>query len=725
MAVFEPDSTGAVAVKGQGAGGLGMPGLNAAAAEAMDVEGGRITIWAPLLLAAGIWAYFSLAREPGWTLAAALTLGYAIALWRFRAAPWVLALSLMAAGFVAADVRSAWVGTPLVRSYSPGIVVSGRVRDVDRQSARRMTLVLDIERADGLPSDEMPRSLRLQATGNLPTPRIGDRITGAALLLPLPLPVEPGAFDFGRSLFFQSIGGTGRFTSPPEIIEEAAPASYLLRRSLHAVRSLISARVSEAIPGPLGAFADAVITGERARIPRSMTASLQASGLFHILSISGLHMALVAGTAFWLLRALLALSPTLALTRPIRKWAAGAALAVAAFYMLLADGGAATQRSFIMIAVMFFAMLVDRPAISVRNLAVAAVIILSLSPEQATAASFQMSFMAVMGLAAFFEWWNARVPEISVRPSGRIYRWAWRFARLVAASLAASFIAGALSGIPAAHHFGRLSIYGVASNAVALPVVSIAVMPMALAAVILMPFGLEGLPLFVMEKGLWAVMLISNRVAAWPSAGLALPLLPASAAVALSLGATLLLVSRSHLRWLAVPSLLWACWGLLPQPQADVLIEERAQAIAVRDASGELVPAPGMKGSFAVRHWLAARGDDAKTLPLLQAAIWTCSASQCLTTVNGRSLAFLKTTAEITKPCPTADVIIAQYPLRRRCKGRLLTIDRFDVWRNGAHAIGLTGPVPVVQTARGEQGQRPWTWQPRPRNKSAGPGARS
>lgn len=546
MAVFEPDSTGAVAVKGHGSARLSR--LRGAVRDAFEAEAGRLTIWAPLLLAAGIWAYFSLGREPAWSLGAALAIACGVASWRFRMAPWVIAFSFVVIGFLSAELRTAWVATPLVRSYSPDVMLSGWVRDVDRQSPRRMMLVIDIERTVGLPPDEVPRRVRLQATGALPMPRIGDHVSGKALLQPLPLPVEPGAFDYGRSLYFQSVGATGRFTTAFAQDDVPPPARYLLRRSFHAVRAMMSARITEAIPGPLGSFADALITGERASIPRAMTASLQASGLFHVLSISGLHMALVAGTALWLVRALLALSPQLALTRPIRKWAAAVALGVAAFYMLLADGGAATERSFIMIAVMFFAILVDRPAISLHNLAVAAVLILIASPEQATAASFQMSFMAVMGLAAFFEWWNRQSPRQPPQRRGKMMQWLHRMARLLAGSLAASLIAGLLSGIPAAHHFGRLSLYGVASNALALPVVSIAVMPMGLAAVILMPFGLEGLPLMVMEQGLRMVMLISNWVAAWPHAGLVLPVLPAGVAVALSLAAALLFASRSNLR---------------------------------------------------------------------------------------------------------------------------------------------------------------------------------
>lgn len=158
-------------------------------------------------------------------------------------------------------------------------------------------------------------------------------------------------------------------------------------------------------------------------------------------------------------------------------------------------------------------------------------------------------------------------------------------------------------------------------------------------------------------------------------------------------------------------------YGALPGPGADLLVEERAQAIAARNANGALVPAPGLKGNFAVKRWLAARGDAVRAPEAALRPLWICSPSACLADVRGRKVAFLKATAEIAKPCPVADVIVAQYPLRRRCRGRLITIDRFDVWRNGAHALTLTENGVQVTTARGEQGQRPWSWAPRPRTK--------
>lgn len=717
MAVVEPDSTGSVAVKGHARVAAAMESWRSAAARIGEIEGARLTVWTPMLLVAGIWGYFALAHEPGWPLVVSLAVCAGVLALRFRHIPPLLAVALILMGFVGADLRTAWVSTPLLRAYVPSATITGRLRDVDRPSAKRLTLVVDVETASGLPPEEVPRRVRLTVTGQMDTPRIGDRVTGTAMLLPLPLPVSPGAFDYGRSLFFESIGATGRFTAPPTVEEGDVPLRYQLRRSLHGLRATIGARVAAVIEGPLGSFADALITGERARIPKAMNTSLQASGLFHILSISGLHMAMVAGTSFWLVRALLALSPALALRRPIKKWAAGAALGVGGFYMLLADGGAATERSFIMIAVMFFAVMVDRPAISLHNLAVAAVFILLFSPEQAVAASFQMSFLAVMGLAAFFEGWSRRMPRAAPATAGRLWRWTWKLVHLTLTSLAASLIAGGLSSIPAAHHFGRLALYSVVSNALALPVASVAVMPMALLAVLLMPFGLEALPLMVMEQGLRTVMAISDWVASWPNAGLAMPLLNAEAAAALSFAAAFLAMPRSALRWLSLPLLAVGIALAWQQTSPDVLVEERAQTAAAVDNAGYLVPLPDKRGRFAVNRWLLARGQNQKAADAAKWPLWTCDASQCRATVKGRDVVFLRETADHFKPCPRAAVVIAQYPLRRRCKGTLATIDRFDVWRQGGHALTFTAQGVEVATARGAQGDRAWRVWPRPRLK--------
>src|SRR5262249_35839169 len=165
----------------------------------------------------------------------------------------------------------------------------------------------------------------------------------------------------------------------PETI--LAPTGFAPADRIDDLRDAIGARIRAALPGGIGAFAEAQITGERGHLPKDMNDWLQVSGLAHVLSISGLHMALVAGGVFTVLRALLALSPRLALTRPIKSWAAGAALLAAAVYLALSGGGVATWRSAIMVAMLFAAVLLERPVLSLHNLVAAGALLIIASPE--------------------------------------------------------------------------------------------------------------------------------------------------------------------------------------------------------------------------------------------------------------------------------------------------------------------------------------------------------
>jgi competence protein ComEC len=709
MAVVEADSTWTSPFKGGQWTSLAMWKAD------FETESRRLTVWSPLLLVAGIWTYFSLNREPPTGLALPLVLlCTGILLWG-RASSLLKVVLIIVLGFSAAQLRTQWVGTPLLRAYSPAQELSGVVVDVDVRSKHRFTIILEISEAKTLPQAEVPRRILIAFTGKYVAPHVGDAVRLIADLAPLPRPAQPGAFDYGRQLYFQSIGATGRSKTGVQILGDAPSSRYLVRRAFHSLRTAIGERVKAAIPGPLGSFADALITGERATIPRSMNNSLQSSGLFHILSISGLHMALVAGGAFWSLRAGLALSPRLANVYPIKKWSAVFAILVGMLYMLLADSGAATERSFIMIAVVFFAVLVDRPALSMHNLALAAVLILLWSPEQALAASFQMSFMAVMGLAAFLQWWQRSNPtQIKPLRASLVQVYSRKFFFIAVASIGTSLVAGILSGIPAAHHFGRLAPYSVAANALALPLVSIVVMPSAMASVILMPLGLEALPLWFMEWGLRAVMWVSDWVASWPAAGQRLPLLDKYVAASLAVAIALLLLPLARLKVFSFPAFVVA--GFLfstSQNRPLLLIDERAGNVAVWTEQG-LVPALPKQAAASVSRWLSQAGDDAGFKKTFEREAWTCSATQCEAQQAGVKIVFVLKQPGVIPVCTKADVTISQEPLRRRCKGRLATIDRFDVWRNGAYAVFVDGRM--LHT-KGGQGSRPWVYEPRARVK--------
>ena len=712
MAVSAPDSTWAVPVKGGRA--------RAALWLIWETESNRLAIWSPPLLVAGIWAYFALAREPHLAIAIAGLAASLLVAWRFQHHRFFIIIALLMIGFSAAKLRTQWVATPLLRAYTPNVEITGWVRDIEKRGKRQGTIVLDVDTARDLVSGEVPKRIRFRTTLNPLEPlRIGDMLHLKAHLSPLPRPAIPGGFDFGRQLYFESIGATGVSVQLPTKVESDTPWRLVLRRNFHDLRNAIGDRVRAVIKGPLGSFAEALITGERASIPRSMNESLQASGLFHILSISGLHMSLVAGGAFWFARAVLAAFPALALRHPIKKWAAGAAIAIGALYMLLADAGPATERAFIMIAVVFFAVIVDRPAISLHNLAIAAIIILLMQPEQALSASFQMSFMAVMGIAAFFPAFDRTVQRVRTgRPTGLIASWGKWLALLFIASVATSLIAGGLSAIPAAHHFGRFSPYGVVANVLALPAVGLIVMPSAMAAVLLMPVGLESIPLLIMERGLEVVMLVSDWVASWELVSDRYPLLPAPAAIALALAAMILCLSVSKLRLLCMPVVALA-WFIAANPQPFLLIDERAANVAVLSDAG-WVPVNGRGATFSARRWLESFGDVSSVAVAAKREGWRCADSVCLAAAQGMTIGYLRRAGEGRTPCPKVDILISEFPLRRRCKGKRATIDRFSVWKEGSHSLQIDGSDLMVLTSKAVQGLRPWTYESRPRADTTG-----
>jgi competence protein ComEC len=684
---------------------------------------GRTFLWCAPALATGAGVYFALPSEPGpLLLVTAAALG-ALLVWLGRSVGLLLLSGIVLFGFALAGLQTGRAATPMLAATTGEVAVTGRAVSIERSSRSRLVMILAPEQIEGVEADRLPRLLRLSLPDRAGMTPPGARVAFKARLAPLPSPVAPGAFDYGRKLWLDGIGGTGRVTSAAVTLLDGAQLSTPLDARLAALRNAMGTRIHTALAEPYASFAEALITGERSTIPPEINKSLLVSGLYHILSISGLHMWLVAGGVFWAVRAALALVPAFALRFPIRKLAAVAALLMALFYMLLAEGGVATLRSFIMVAIVFFAVIVDRPALSARNLALAALAILVLDPKAAIEASFQMSFLAVLGLVAFYEAWARYRTGRGISAQTIQRHWSWRLAAWGVAtfvvSLVTSAIAGATSSLPAAYHFGRMSPYGVLANGLAIPVVGGVVMPFAIVSVLLMPFGLEQLPLAVMGKGLELVILISNWVASLPGANevIARPPLLAMITVVVGLMLLCLLAGPLRLGGLAVMAV-GGLQMLNPPPLPDVLIEATGQNVAIRDEAGHLVPAQPRRGRFAVEKWLQANGEEASPGVAAKRAGWTCADGRCLADVKGRRIVYLVGLEGKTLDCRGADILIVDFPLRGGCRGVALRIDRFDLWRSGAHAIYLGEADPVVRTARSEQGLRPWVVRPEPRRPS-------
>ena len=541
---------------------------------------------------------------------------------------------------------------------------------------------------------------------------VGDYITFEAYLTPLPRPVEPGGFDYGRMLYFQWIGAGGRVIGEPSFEPRSIPWQFEYRRTFRALRSAISSRITAVIPGAVGHLADSMVSGERSGIPQEMNTSLQISGLAHIISISGLHMSMVAGGVFWAVRALLALFPAVALRISIKKIAAVSALVVGLIYTLLADSGSATERSYLMIAVMFAAVLFDRRALSLRNLAIAAILILLVTPEESVGASFQMSFLAVMGIAGLAEWQRNRQRPEHIPDASRMVRVLSHIKRVVVAASLTTLVASAASTIAAAYHFDRLSPYGIFANGLTLPVSELMVMPPALVAVLLMPLGLEYYPLKLMQWGLTVTMQVSDWIATWPAANIlvAKPYLPGI--ILLAFAATILAIGGKGLRLVGLVIAFVGIFVASFNNRPDILVEDRAANVAFMNDEGAYVLAAATN-KFAGSKWLQGNGETASIDEAARRDGWDCTSGDCFATVAGEEISYLHEKSGQGLYCPPTSIIIADFPLHHQCREARVVIDKIDVWKKGAYAVSFEGGRPHIITAREEQGTRPWAYNSR------------
>ncbi len=678
----------------------------------LEAERDRFFLWAPVFLGAGTGAYFGLSEEPTIAFAVAPLLA-AIGLFlilRSRPLGCVVAIAALCAavGFANVKFRALWVDSPSLTRSTKVVHVVGWLEDIAPRPKKGARLTLRLISIDGIARDRLPYRVRVTARFAGMKLKTGDAVRLRAILRPVPEPVAPGGFDFARKAWFERLGAVGFAIGPPTVVSDAAPPPVGLRlwASIDSLRQTIAKRIHAALPGPSGAIATALITGERTAIPEDTLAALRHSGLAHVLAISGLHMALMAGTLFWLVRAGLALIPSLALRYPIKKWAALLALAGAAFYLALSGAGIATQRAFIMMAIFFTAILLDRPALTLRNVAIAALIILLTLPESVLNVSFQMSFAAVVGLVSVYEITTSRRRNALDR--GVVASGISRIWRYIAGIGLTTLVASLATAPFAAFHFHKLAQFSLLGNLAAMPLVGIVIMPMALLALLAMPFELEAGPLWVMAQGIGFLTQVAEYVSGLDGAVVHVAAMPTQALVLLVVGGLWLCLWRRPWRsaGLIIAAVGVAIAGSLPRP--DVLIEREGKTLAVRTDEGLLAIPAAQRVTYSIDKWLLADGDGTVAELGRRTGAYRCDEHACVANVKGRAITFLRHPAALREECRRADIIVSQFPFRRRCPKARVIVDRLDFRREGAHAVFLDGEKIRVETVSQRRGSRPW-----------------
>ncbi|MCV2868576.1 ComEC family competence protein [Defluviimonas sp. WL0002] len=662
---------------------------------------GDLLPWAPVVFALGIGAFFSASEEPGVASALLAAVGIAAGLvLRVRGAErWhvpAVALVLVLAGLLASMARTQMVAAPVLadRYYGP---VTGRVVGIDRSFSDQVRLTLDDVTLNVVARSRTPERVRIALHGDDGfAAEPGQLVRLVAHLSPPDSPVEPGGFDFQRIAWYARLGAVGYTRDPVTILASAQRETDVWA---FRARIALSRAMQSRMEGQAGAFAAALMTGDRSGVSRATTEALRDSNLSHLISISGLHMGLLTGFVFALCRYGLALVPPVALRLDTKKIAAIAALLAACFYLFLAGPSVATRRAFIMAAVMLSAVLLDRRALSLRSVAIAAMIVLGLEPESLVEPGFQMSFGATVALIVAFQHWKGiahRVPSL-LRPA-------------VALCLS-SLAAGTATAPIAAAHFNRIAEYGFVANLAAVPLMGLAVMPAGVIAGLLAPLGLAGPALWVMETGCRLILTIAETVAGLDGAVIPVPAPAASVMPLVSLGAIAIALSRA--RWLNLLGASGVALGLLSWSLAErplVLVAAEGRLVGVMTERGRAL-SKETGASFVASSWLEADGDQAE-----QAEAY---ARKAFVGIRGKVSAGLgpftlwhvtgKLAARRAEDLCRPGAIVVMEGYWHGGRPQCLLYDAQSLARTGALALGLDQSGRVQQlAARDLSGKRLW-----------------
>jgi competence protein ComEC len=500
----------AVARPAQASGsGNALAALGRFLAGAINDQALRWPLLLPLALMLGAALYVIAPFEPAWPVLAGWTAPMLL-VWSIlqrrgggRLALLFGILACLGLGAIAGKVRTGLVLAPILREEIGPVRIEGVIAEIDA-SERSRRIRIDVRAVEDLTPEQTPKYVRFSYKGDIPF-NPGRAVVCKAILSPPPRPVVPGDYEFHRDAYFQQLGGVGFATGKCEPLSTPPSATFLDRAFywIQAVRRAISEHVFEEAGEKGGGMSAAMVAGDRSLISPDDSEALRLSGLAHLLSISGVHMVLAGGIAFFIIRYLWVLIEPLALRVPAVKAAAFGAVIACTLYFIISGMEVATQRSYVMALIAFGAKLFDRPALSLRSIAIALFVVVLLQPESVVTPGFQMSFAASGALIALYEVW----PKLD-RPDRpgflpRIPAW-------VIGAAATSVTASAATMPFALYHFDRAALFSVIANIASTPIITLWTTPAAAAAAITAPFGLEGPFLALMGKSVEVVLAIAR-----------------------------------------------------------------------------------------------------------------------------------------------------------------------------------------------------------------------
>ncbi|MBL4906296.1 MAG: ComEC/Rec2 family competence protein [Sneathiella sp.] len=672
-------------------------------------ERSRWFLWSPVLFGIGVSVFFGLTWQPDIT-----ALGYTVLIGvlfflpairnqQFLFTP-VLVSLIVSLGFNAGLIRELSVAAPVLQKKSftelSGLVIE---KSAGLKKKRLILTNLSFER-EGLPKLS---KIRLTIRSDISHIKPGQLVSLKAVLLPPPPPAYPGAYDFQRDSYFKKIGAVGYSISPVLIVNEIKGNEFQINHLSAKLRDLVNTYVSQNAPADTAGFSIAIMSGDRQALSKKQIQEMRQSGLAHLLAISGLHMGMVGGLIFFAVRLLASCWPRVALTYPIKKWAAVIALMGLTGYLLVSGMSVSALRAYLMISMVFIAVCFDRTALSLRNIALAALLILLFLPESLLTASFQMSFAAVFCLIAVYERFGVRLLS-SMQNANFVKRIILYLAGVVFTSL----IASAATAPFAIFHFGQFALLGLLANLIAVPLMGFWVMPWTLVAFLLMPVFETSIALDLAGAGIEMILKIAHVVSSLPNASLQLGTYPESVLIGLVLAVLWFLIWRNRLKWGGLVILAAALPGLWLYSPPDILFSQSGNLFLIHNSAEEIFVSTMRRDRFERKKWqlLYGRSEFRKITPYANTtSLIKCDLVGCVYTRKPYIIAFAENWMASGMDCERAHVLLSSEPVNHPCPFPTYIIDRFDLWRSGTHALYFEEEGNIrIDTVNSLRGTRPW-----------------
>jgi competence protein ComEC len=671
----------------------------------LELECAQLPPWFVVGLGAGIAAWFALDRSSEWIaflcFSAAIGLGGFI-LAKGRAG-WALGWFGLALALGCALVWLRAVAVAAPRLEHPVVATfQARTESVEALVAR------DTVRLTFAPNDpQLPPRVRVSVDPTAVPPGLtsGAVVSLRARLAPPPPMALPGTYDFARDAWFRGIGAVGKALGPVELVRPGRAGT------LEAVRQRLARHIQQVMPGPESGIAIALVTGDQNSVTQEDADAMRSSGLTHLLSVSGLHIAAVVAAAMLLSLKLLALSERLALRFNLVLVSAGVAAVAGIGYTLLTGAQVPTVRSCVAAVLVLLGIALGRDAISIRLVAVGALAVLLFRPEALAGPSFQMSFAAVTAIVAIHSTsWSRRF--FQRRDEGPFKRLGRAVAAIVVTGLAVEFAL-----IPfALFHFHRAGLYGVGANIIAIPLTTFVIMPLEAAALLLDTIG-AGQPLWWLTGwAIHALLSLAHAVAATPGAVALMPAMPRWAFGLMVIGGLWLCLWTSRVRLFGLVPVAVGAAVALASPTPDLLITGDGRHLVVLSDDGTPLLLRDRAGDYMRDLFAEASGFEGDPGNLGEPPFSACSRDSCVAAIRKggmewRVLATRSATTirwtEFTTACSAADIVVSDRRLPRSCVPRWLKLDRPTLEKSGGVAIYL-GPHPHLATVAERLGAHPW-----------------